>query len=107
MNIEKILSIILSSVTVIITTVLSVVTSLKSRKLTFEDILTYIPQYINEAERLFPTLQNFKQGEAKFNFVKNKVQIECLKAHIAYDDTKVTNTIENYLTTPQRKIINE
>jgi len=56
-------------------------------------------EYICEAEQIFGT----KQGNSKLAFVLNKIEMECIKKHVEFDENDWKVEIEKILKTPQKK----
>ena len=72
----------------------------KSEKLVdLAKIVQKLPEFITEAEKIFGA----GNGTAKMAYVLNKVQIECLKNNVTYNEDQFKGEIENILTTPEKK----
>lgn len=62
-------------------------------------IIEKLPEFITEAEKIFGS----GNGTAKLAYVLNKVQIECLKNKIEYNEEEIRLKVEEILKTPQKK----
>ncbi len=62
-------------------------------------IVQKLPEFIAEAEKIFGS----GNGTAKLTYVLNKVQIECLKNKVEYNEEQFKGEIENILSTPEKK----
>lgn len=99
-NIEAIIGITIAAISIVAT----IITLWKGKKTkTLNNILSKIPEYINEAESIFGS--GF--GIAKLSYVTNKVQIDCVKSNIKISDSDIQSKIESTLSTPQSKTNNE
>ena len=96
--------------TTIITTAIGVITSIwgvvaskkKSKNQKFVElakIVKKLPGYITESETIF----GGGHGVAKISYVLNKVQMDCLRAKVEYNEEQFKGEIENILSTPQKK----
>lgn len=75
----------------------------KTKRIKLAKILQTLPTYIKEAEAVFGA----KTGVAKLAYVLNKINIDCLKADIDFDEDQWKVEIEDILGTPQKKNITE
>ena len=64
-----------------------------------ESILQFLPRFISEAEDLFGD----GNGQAKLDFVLNKVHIACLENSIPFVKNVIIERIESILSTPEKK----
>lgn len=71
----------------------------KTKRIKLAKILQALPTYIKEAEAVFGT----KTGIAKLTYVLNKINIDCIKADIEFDEEEWKVEIEDILSTPQKK----
>lgn len=87
----------------IIITVISFIIKNKSNKTTKKvfNILTFLPQFINEAEQVFQLVK--LSGPEKLQFVTNQIRSLCCESGINYDGEFWVKKIEEYLSTPQKK----
>ncbi len=75
----------------------------KSQKLVeLAKIAQKLPEFISEAENIFGA----GNGAAKLTYVLNKVQIECLKNNVEFNEEQFKGEIENILSTPEKKVPN-
>lgn len=63
------------------------------------EIFNKLPNFITEAEQIFGA----GTGIAKLAYVLNKVQMECIKLNITYDEEATKKQIETILATPEKK----
>lgn len=66
-------------------------------------IVQKIPDYIEEAEKYYPSTETTKYGWAKLNHVLNKVHMDCIQMGIEYNESQIKGEIEKILETPQKK----
>lgn len=87
----------------VITTIISIIISkskTKSEKLVqIAKIAQKLTGYIAEAETIFGA----GTGTAKMAYALNKVQMDCLRSKVDYNEEQWKEEIENILTTPQKK----
>lgn len=95
-------SYILTAVSIVIT-IISFILKNKSNKSTKKifNILTFLPQFISEAEKIFQLVN--KSGADKLQFVLNKLQWLCSETGLSYDEEFWIKKIEEYLSVPQKK----
>lgn len=91
-----------------IVTLISITTTLisfiqKRKTQTISSILRKVPYYVIEAENIFGA----GNGQAKFSYVANKIQIDCVKARVKISDEEMATVIEDVLSTPSKKISKE
>lgn len=87
------LSIVLSAISIIIA-IKKTEKNKQSNKLI--ELFDKIPTYINQAEQMFGP----HTGLAKFQYVMNNLQIECLKNNLKVDELTLQEKIESVLNTP-------
>ena len=66
-------------------------------------VVQKLPEFIAEAENIFGA----GNGNAKLAYVLNKVQIECLKNKVEFNEEQFKGEIENILRTPEKKVQND
>lgn len=64
-----------------------------------EEILSFLPKFIHEAEVLFGA----GNGQAKLDFVLNKAHISCLENSIPFFKDVIVAKVEEILATPEKK----
>lgn len=84
----------------------TIISELKSRKITKSDalktIINKIPEFVAEAEKIFGS----KTGLAKNRYALNLAQTECIKSNILLTENitnQLSSQIEKILETPQKK----
>lgn len=70
-------------------------------------LLSKIPTYVSEAEKLFPSTGNVKAGLLRKTYVLTKLRTDCCDEGIKYDEALFSSEIESVLSTPQKKTIEE
>ena len=63
------------------------------------EIINKLPKFIADAEQIFGS----GTGLAKLSYVLDKVQLECVKSNVTFDERYMTEQIENILSTPEKK----
>lgn len=63
-------------------------------------VISNIPKYIKEAEAIF----GGGTALAKINYTLNKLQIDCVKNGVEFDENVFKDKIEEILETPQKKL---
>lgn len=71
----------------------------KDKLVKLAKVVQEIPNAVIEAEQILGN----GTGKAKLTYVLNKLNIKCLQFGIKYDETALTQEIENVLATPQKK----
>ena len=66
-------------------------------------IVQKIPDYVNQAEKLFPSDGEFKFGAQKLAWVLQKIEIDCIYANIDFHEREFVFEIKRILSTPQEK----
>ncbi len=66
-------------------------------------ILEKLPDYINQAEAIFPSSLYPKAGLVRLNYVLLLINKECWSNNIDFNEDSWKAEIENILTTPQKK----
>lgn len=66
------------------------------------NILTFLPQFINEAENIFQLVA--KSGHEKLLYVLNQIRCLCSEVGLNFDKDFWQKKIEEYLSTPNKKI---
>lgn len=90
---------IISSIIALVSIATTLVTFIQKRKTkTIAEILRKVPLLVIEAEEIFGR----GNGQAKFAYVTNKIQIECVKAHVTISDDEMSEAIENVLASPTK-----
>ncbi len=94
----------------LVSIVFAIITRLQSKKnketsvkledvLKEDEILSFLPDYIAEAEKIFGS----GNGKAKLDYVLNKVHICCLENSISFVKDYFSEKVEAILATPQKK----
>lgn len=89
----------LTAMSIVIAIIQSIKSSKKERIVKLAKIVQKIPGLINESEELFGE----KCGKAKLNYVLNQLNIECIQNGIEFDKSGLAASVENVLSTPQKK----
>lgn len=97
MSVYEIISVCLSIIFTAISTIIAIKKTEKNKQSTkIIELFNKIPTYINQAEQMFGA----GTGVAKFQYVMNNLQIECLKNNLKVDELTLQEKIENVLHTP-------
>ena len=64
-------------------------------------VISNIPKYIKEAEAIF----GGTNGLAKINYTLTKLQMDCVKNGVEFDEDMFKGKFEEILETPQKKLI--
>lgn len=100
MTTMELIKIAIIALIVFVLIILYIINCLKNKeKIKLLDILRNIPKYMEMAEQQFNSMvstANKKTGQQKLEYVKDKVKIDCLSANIEYDETVVTNEVEEF-----------
>lgn len=101
--IEQYIIFIINGTVTLIAVIVALLKKKGSAKNSVLEIIEKIPEYIREAEALFGR----KTGEAKLNYALSRIQLECLKTNLDYNEDYYIKNIENVLNTPQKEFKNE
>lgn len=100
LDLYQIVSIVCAALAVFFATLDLILSLRKKRNVSLYKIVEKIPSFIMEAESV---LVGNHTGEAKLNYVLNKIQSLCILNKVHYDEVGFTEYVENVLQTPQRK----
>ena len=87
----------------VISTIIAIFTNKKKNKsqkiIELAKVVQKLPKFIQEAEKIF----GGGTGTAKKAWVLQKIQMECLRNKVDYNESEFSYEIENILTTPTKK----
>lgn len=75
----------------------------KKRNVSLYKVMQKIPSFVIEAESVLSNCN----GASKLAYVLNRIQNECLLTHVKYDEKAFTQEVENVLSTPQKKTMED
>lgn len=100
MEIASIISLCVLGISTLISLITTIMQKVKAGKLNeVNNILSNIAVYVAESESIFGA----GNGNAKLQYVMNKVKIDCLQRDVEMSDEDIITQIESVLSAPQKK----